>query len=366
MNDENSFVFVVDDDRSVRESLRNLIRSAGLNVQTFASAQEFLTSQRPGAPNCLVLDVQMPGLSGLDLQQELAKDLAQIPIIFITGHEDIPMTVRAMKAGAVDFLIKPFDEEALLNSVRSALASRGEETLTLRWCGTVTEIESRKQEEERVRKENVRLEERTRIAQELHDTLLQTFQSALLHLGAALDDMTQDSPFKPELDRTLQIMRRGIEEGRSAIQGLRSSGSQTSDLVAALSHLQEELEVPPDIDFRVIVTGRQRQLPREIEDEIYRIGREALGNAFCHSRAKRVELELEYSDTELRIRIRDNGRGIDPQVLEKGRDGHWGLAGMRERATRIGGRLKILSSPMAGTEVQLSIPSNVAFHLANF
>jgi len=241
-----------------------------------------------------------------------------------------------------------------------------EEGRVRRWYATATEIESRKQEEERVRKENVRLEERTRIAQELHDTLLQTFQSALLYLGVAVDGMTQDSPFKPELDRTLQIMRRGIEEGRSAIQGLRSSGSQTSDLVAALSHLQEELEVPPDIDFRVIVTGRQRQLPREIEDEIYRIGREALGNAFCHSRAKRVELELEYSDTELRIRIRDNGRGIDPQVLEKGRDGHWGLAGMRERATRIGGRLKILSSPMAGTEVQLSIPSNVAFHLANF
>ena len=193
MNDENSFVFVVDDDRSVRESLRNLIRSAGLNVQTFASAQEFLTSQRPGAPNCLVLDVQMPGLSGLDLQQELAKDLAQIPIIFITGHEDIPMTVRAMKAGAVDFLIKPFGEEALLNSVRSALASRGEETLTLRWYSTATEIESGKQEEERVRKENVRLEERTRIAQELHDTLLQTFQSASLHLGAAL----RVQPFDP-------------------------------------------------------------------------------------------------------------------------------------------------------------------------
>ena len=241
-----------------------------------------------------------------------------------------------------------------------------EEGRVRRWYATATEIESRKQEEDRVRKENVRLEERTRIAQELHDTLLQTFQSALLHLGAALDCMTQDSPFKPELDRTLQIMRQGIAEGRSAIQGLRSSGSQTSDLVVALSRLQEELEVPHDIDFHVIVTGRQRQLPREIQDEIYRIGREALGNAFCHSRAKRVELELEYSDSELRMGIRDNGCGIDPQVLEKGRDGHWGLAGMRERATRIGGLVKILSSPTAGTEVQLSVPSNVAFHPANF
>src|SRR5258708_21360570 len=127
MNENNSFVFVVDDDKSVRESLRNLIRSAGLNVQTFASAQEFLTRQRPDVPGCLVLDVQLPGLSGLDLQQELAKGLAQIPIIFITGQKDIPMTVRAMQAGAVDFLLKPFSREALLNSVRSALACQGEE-----------------------------------------------------------------------------------------------------------------------------------------------------------------------------------------------------------------------------------------------
>ena len=106
-----------------------------------------------------------------------------------------------------------------------------EEGRVRRWYVSATEIESRKQEEERVRQENVRLEERTRIAQELHDTLLQTFQSALLHLGAALDGITQDSPFKPQLDRTLQIMRQGIEEGRDAIQGLRSSGSPTSDLV---------------------------------------------------------------------------------------------------------------------------------------
>jgi signal transduction histidine kinase len=230
---------------------------------------------------------------------------------------------------------------------------------------SATEIESRKQEEERVRKENVRLAERTRIARELHDTLLQTFQSASLQLGAALYGVAQDSPVKPQLDRILQIMRQGIDEGRSAIQGLRSSGSQTSDLVVALSRIQEELQVPPDIDFRVIVTGRQRQLPRELQDETYRIGREALVNAFCHSGAKRVELELEYSGTELRIRIRDNGCGIDPQVLEKGRDGHWGLAGMRERATRIGGLLKILSSATAGTEVELSIPSGIGLELSS-
>jgi formate hydrogenlyase transcriptional activator len=121
MNEKNAFVIVVDDDASIRDSLEDLIGSAGLNVQTFASAQEFLTSRRPDGPTCLVLDVQLPGLSGLDLQQELAKADAQIPIIFITGHGDIPMSVRAMKAGAIEFLTKPFRDEDLLNAVEQAI-----------------------------------------------------------------------------------------------------------------------------------------------------------------------------------------------------------------------------------------------------
>src|SRR5918992_1505103 len=121
MNGDKPFVFVIDDDSSIRQSLSNLIRSAGLNVETFASAHEFLTGERPNSPGCLVLDVQLPGLSGLDLQQELANNNPEIPIIFITGHGDIPMTVRAMKAGAIEFLTKPFRDEDLLNAVEQAI-----------------------------------------------------------------------------------------------------------------------------------------------------------------------------------------------------------------------------------------------------
>src|SRR5258705_9737543 len=122
MHHENSFVFVVDDDRSTRESLQNLIQSVGLSVQTFVSAQEFLTSQRADTSSCLVLDIDLPGLSGLDLQQELAKSDVQIPIIFLTGHGDIPSSVRAIKSGALEFFTKPFDDEALLAAVRQAIA----------------------------------------------------------------------------------------------------------------------------------------------------------------------------------------------------------------------------------------------------
>jgi PAS domain S-box-containing protein len=239
-----------------------------------------------------------------------------------------------------------------------------EEGRVRRWYATATEIESRKQEEDRVRKENVRLEERTRIAQELHDTLLQTFLSASMQLSVALDGISPDSLVKPRLDRILQLMNQGIEEGRSTIQGLRSSDSRTLDLVLALSSVQQELAVQPDMDFRVTVAGRQQPLRPPIRNEIYRIGREALLNAFCHSGAKSVEFELEYADSDLRMRVRDNGCGIDPQVLAAGREGHWGLTGMQERATRIGGLLKISSSAAAGTEVQLSVPGALAFQVS--
>src|ERR671931_1021275 len=121
MAEPTEIVFVVEDDASVRRALGALVRSEGLAVQTFPSAQEFLAFSRPDVPSCLVLDVQLPGLSGLDLQEELAKADVHVPIIFLTGHGDIPMTVRAMKAGALEFLTKPFDDEDLLEAIQQAI-----------------------------------------------------------------------------------------------------------------------------------------------------------------------------------------------------------------------------------------------------
>jgi FixJ family two-component response regulator len=121
MANPDAVVFVVDDDPSVREAIKSLMGSVALAVETFASAQEFLRSKRPDVPSCLVLDVRMRGLSGLDLQAEMAKSNLQIPIIFITGHGDIAMSVRAMKAGAVEFLTKPFHDQDLLDAIQQAL-----------------------------------------------------------------------------------------------------------------------------------------------------------------------------------------------------------------------------------------------------
>lgn len=123
MKEPDPIVFVIDDDRMIREGLQSLIRSVGLRVETFASAQDFLIAKRQNAPACLVLDVRMPGLSGLDLQLKLSDANVQIPIIFITGHGDIPMSVRAMKEGAHEFLTKPVRGQDLLDAVQKAIAS---------------------------------------------------------------------------------------------------------------------------------------------------------------------------------------------------------------------------------------------------
>ncbi|HKV77366.1 MAG TPA: response regulator transcription factor [Candidatus Sulfotelmatobacter sp.] len=118
-----AMVFVVDDDPQVRASIQGLLKSAGLRSECFGTAEQFLQRQPPGGPSCLIVDVSLPGISGLDFQQQLKKAGFQIPIVFITAHGDIPMTVKAMKSGAVEFLTKPFEDQALLGAVQQALAS---------------------------------------------------------------------------------------------------------------------------------------------------------------------------------------------------------------------------------------------------
>jgi signal transduction histidine kinase/ligand-binding sensor domain-containing protein len=205
-----------------------------------------------------------------------------------------------------------------------------------------------------------RLAERTRIAQELHDTLLQGFLSASMQLHVSADRLPEDSPVKPSVNRVLQLMSQVIDEGRNAVRGLRAD-SASLDLAEAFSLIREELGADDRTGFRVIVEGQPRPLHPVLRDEIYRIGREALVNAFRHSRADTIEMALEYELRRFRLLVRDNGCGIDPSVLRSGREGHWGLPGMRERAERIGGQFHVWSSASAGTEVELSVPGAVAF-----
>jgi signal transduction histidine kinase/ligand-binding sensor domain-containing protein len=206
-----------------------------------------------------------------------------------------------------------------------------------------------------------RLSERTRIAQELHDTLLQGLLSASMQLHVADARLSADAPAKPLIRRILELMDHVIEQGRNAVQGLRSSKHKFADLEQAFSQVREEFPVQSETEFRVIVEGTPRPLRPIIGDEVYRIGHEALSNAFRHSHATDVEVEIEYAASQLRVLVRDNGNGIDPRVLRSGRDGHWGLSGMKERTEKIGGKLRVLSHAAAGTEVEVSVPGQIAF-----
>jgi len=206
-----------------------------------------------------------------------------------------------------------------------------------------------------------RLAERTRIAQELHDTLLQGFLSASMQLDVAEDQLPADSPSKPTLKRILKLMEKVTDESRKALRGLRGSADEALNLEVAFSRIRQEFGTDEKTDYRVIIRGVKREPRLLICDEVYRIGREALVNAFVHAHAETIEVELEYASTYFRILVRDDGLGIAPHVLESGRDGHWGLLGMRERAERIGASLKLRSRVGAGTEVELTVPGTIAF-----
>jgi len=219
---------------------------------------------------------------------------------------------------------------------------------------------------------NMRLEERvgerTRIARELHDTLLQSFHGLLFRFQAARNML----PRRPEeaiqaLDGAIARAEQAIAEGRNAIQDLRSEPSAHSDLEHLLTAMGQELagsqgakHDSPSVS--VTVEGKRQALSPILQDEVYRIARELLRNAFQHAQARQIEAEIRYDHAQLRLRIRDDGKGMDPKVLQEGgRAGHWGLPGIRERAKQIGARLDIWSEAEAGTEVELTVPASVAY-----
>jgi len=206
-----------------------------------------------------------------------------------------------------------------------------------------------------------RLTERKRIARELHDTLLQGCLSVSMQLHATVDDLSPDSSEKKRLSDTLQLLDQVLEQGRSAVEGLRFPTEHIPSLGDAFAGVRTDLGLPSAIGFRVVVHGKERGLRAGLSDEIYRIGREAIINAYRHSGAKDIETEVEFRTSQLRIAVRDNGCGINPQELQLGRNGHWGLQGMRERAERIGAQLRLWSRVALGTEVELCVPGQVAF-----
>jgi signal transduction histidine kinase/streptogramin lyase len=213
-----------------------------------------------------------------------------------------------------------------------------------------------------------RVEERTRIARELHDTLLQSFHGSMFRMQAARDLLPRHPEEAGEaLDGTIARTEQAIDEGRNAIQGLRSEAATASDITQLLRAMGQELAASQQgrhdpATFRLTVEGERQALSPLLQDEVYRIAREVIANAFQHASARQIEAEIRYDSRAFRLRIRDDGAGIDPRVLKQGkRAGHWGLPGIRERAEQIGARLDFWSEAEIGTEVQLAIPASLAY-----
>jgi signal transduction histidine kinase len=182
----------------------------------------------------------------------------------------------------------------------------------------------------------------------------QSLNDALLE--GVLGAVPAQSPSQPSMFRALCLMQRVVDEGRGAVERLRSSALAAMSLEQALSGIREEFTPGNGARLRIFVTGRPKTLQPAVQEQIYQIGREALVNALQHADASDIEAEVEYLPRRLRLVVRDNGCGMDPQSVESGRVAHWGLQGMRERAESIGAQLRIWSRPKAGTEVEISVP----------
>jgi len=216
-----------------------------------------------------------------------------------------------------------------------------------------------------------RVSERLRIARELHDTLLQSFQGLLLRFQSVAKLLPErPDEAKQRLDNAIQQAAEAITEGRDAVQGLRSSAFETNDLANAIAAIAEELKKDspagesPVVDLEI--EGAPRGLNPVVRDEAYRIAAEALRNAFRHAQARRITVEIRYDKRHFRLRVRDDGKGIDEDAMRREPSGHFGLPGMRERAEIVGGRLEVWSKPNSGTQAELSIPGNIAYDGASY
>jgi len=207
---------------------------------------------------------------------------------------------------------------------------------------------------------NERLAERTRMARDLHDTFLQTIQGSKLVADHALKPSTDPIRMRGALEQLSVWLGRATQEGRAALNSLRTATTQTNDLAEALRRVTTDDLVPSSMAVTFTVVGDAGEMHPIVRDEIYRIGYEAIRNACMHSGASQLEVELRYA-SDLTLRVSDNGVGIDPGVADKGKDGHFGLQGMRERTARIGGHLTLASSSTSGTEIKLVVAGNITF-----
>ncbi|HYZ75371.1 MAG TPA: response regulator [Chthoniobacterales bacterium] len=337
-------VFVIDDDDLFRKSIERLIRSVRLKVKAFASAEEFLRSNCPDKPACVVLDVRLGGMSGLDLQQRMTESGIDIPIIFMTGNADIRMGVYAMKAGAVEFLIKPFSDQDLIEAVQNGI----ERNRAARQLPTSMKLEmpgpSKAQDE------------LNRLAGEIHDGVAQHLTAIYMQLVAAKDvSSSADRAWPINLDRAIDMAKRGLLEVRRCAHSLGTTAVCESSLGLELPRLAERWQVAGKWHCQFHCdTIPEKKVSSRAKHELLRIAQEAMHNAARHAKPTLIRLTLRWRSPNLILRVTDNGKGFSTERSQKCEG--FGLRNMRKRAEGIDARFEVRTALDRGTSITITVP----------
>jgi signal transduction histidine kinase len=328
-------ILIVDDDKATCDLLRACLSEAYEVIDT-VDPEQALGLALEHKPDAILLDLMMPKFSGFELCQSFLSlsYTSTIPILVITGETEAKYKDHCANLGAVAYFEKPLKLDELRRRLTMELQSKRSEQRT-----------------------HVRV--RMRLALRLRGTFLQTIQGSKLVADDALDPSTDPVRMRRAMEQLSVWLRRATEEGRAALNSLRTSTTEKNDL-AAFQRAMEECRIHTSMEASLSVVGEVREMHPIVRDEVYRIGYEAIRNACVHSQASQLRVELTY-DHDLALRVSDNGVGVDPAVADRGREGHFGLQGMRERAARIVGKLTLVSSAASGTEIKLVVPGSIIY-----
>lgn len=330
-------VLLADDNADMREYIGRVLGEQ-FEVEAVADGNLALQAARTNPPDLIVADVMMPELNGLGLLRELRASEATraIPVILLSARAGEEAKIEGLEGGADDYLVKPFSARELMARANSAIK--------------LSQIRARVAQHE----------ERVRIARDLHDTLLQSMQGLSFLLDAGLEKLKTDREAATAFFRNaMQASVQAVTEGRQVLSLLRSTAPERSDLTDGLQRLAG-MQLGDGMRFVLNVVGEQRELLPKAWAEVYAICREALANAARHSGARSVALEVKFLE-DLELALADDGCGMSAALVSDGRENHFGLQGMRERALKLGARLAFEGGPGRGTTVRLTVPGTAAY-----